>query len=66
MPTQGCAEGLVCLVETGLGIDPNQAGIVKPVVIMPGFPTGILPHRQWVPGVDQAGIWGCAQPCRNP
>ena len=35
---QGCAEGLVCLVETRLGIDPNQAGIVKPGATMPGDP----------------------------
>ena len=63
---QGFAQGLVCLVETRLGIDCNQAGIGKPVVIMPGIPTGILPQRQCIPGVDQAhqaGIWGCAQPC---
>ena len=59
---QGCAQGLVCLVETRLGIHPNQAGIVKPVITMPGIPIGIVSQRQCIPGVDQAGIWGCAQP----
>ena len=52
---QGCAEGLVCLVETRLGIDPNQAGIVKP---------GAMVARQpgWDPGSTRLGSGAAHSP----
>ena len=70
---QGCAQSLVCLVVTRLGIDPNQARIVKPGATMPGEPENLSPSAgpanhggettRLGSGAGQAGIWGCAQPC---
>ena len=51
----GCAQSLVCLVVTRLGIDPNQAGIVKPGATMPGEPENFSPPAGLA---NQAGIRG--------
>ena len=64
---QGCAEGLVCLVETRLGINPNQAGINPGALVarQPGWDPGSTRLGSGAPHSPAGGLRPLRPPANN-